>query len=188
MSNTEVKQVRTTTYPIDPIFTDRWSPRSFQEKEVPNDALMSIFEAARWAPSANNTQPWRFIVAKTKEQRENFYTFINEGNLTWCKKAPVLAVLVSENIGRAHSFDAGAAWANLALQATNKGLITHPMGGFDKEKAREVLNIPENYTPHIVIAIGYQDEKEALPEPIQEREKPSDRLPLDEIVFDGTFK
>lgn len=185
-------QKRKADYPIADIFLNRWSPRSFLEKEVPEELLMSVFEAARWAPSANNRQPWYFIVARTKEEKEKFYQFINEGNLQWCKKAPVLALLISKRRNengenRYHAFDAGTCWGFLALQAVKNGLITHPMGGINREKARDLLNIPDDFDIHIVIAIGYQGEKEDLPKPFQNRELPNDRRPLKDSLFQGTF-
>jgi nitroreductase len=147
----EVEQARQATYPVDPVFLNRWSPRSFQEKEVPDEVLFALFEAARWAPSSYNEQPWRFILARTQEDREKFHSFILPGNRAWCEKAPALALVISKkhyangNPNRAHAFDTGAAWGYLALEAANRGLITHAMGGFDAEKAREVLQIPEEY-------------------------------------------
>jgi nitroreductase len=188
MSEIQIKQFRQADHDIDQVYLDRWSPRSFQEKEVPEEVLMRIFEAARWAPSANNFQPSRFIIARNKEDRELFHTFINEGNRLWCEKAPVLAVLISNQEDPVHTFDAGTAWGYLSLQATREGLITHAMGGFQREKAREVLNIPDNYDVQIVIAIGYQGEKEALPENFQTREQPSNRRPLKESIFEAKFK
>ncbi|SDJ99569.1 nitroreductase family protein [Sediminibacillus albus] len=191
----DIEKLRKAQYDIDPLFINRWSPRSFKaDKEVPEDVLLSIFEAARWAPSALNIQPWKFILARTKKDREKFNSFIMEGNRIWCEKAPVLALIISkktnDKIGdnATHAFDTGAAWGYLSLQASQKGLITHPMGGFDREKAREVLNIPEDYAIHAVVAIGYQGEKEALPEKLQEREQPSDRRPLQESIHEGTFQ
>lgn len=178
---------RTTNFPISEVILNRWSPRSFAAKKVEDDVLYRLFEAARYAPSANNKQPWRYIVAKTPEDLAKFHTFINEGNLIWAKNAPVIAVLVSENSYGMHSFDAGASWAFLALQATKDDLITHPMGGINKEKAREVLGVPADYDVQIAIAIGYQGDAEQLPETLQEREKPSQRKPLNEVVFEGSF-
>ncbi|MCQ6275590.1 nitroreductase family protein [Bacillus sp. V3B] len=191
--NPKVEQFRQHTYEIDPVFLNRWSPRSFLEKDVPADVLLSVFEAARWAPSAYNIQPWRFIIARTKEDREKFYSFISEFNRTWCEKAPVLALIISEKTNDdkghniSHSFDAGTAWGYLALEATKKGLITHPMTGFDFERAREVLNVPENYSIDALIAIGYQGEKDVLSETLQEREQPSPRRPVKESLFEGAF-
>ncbi|RXT07896.1 nitroreductase family protein [Ammoniphilus sp. CFH 90114] len=194
MSNLQsvVEKFRQPTYDINPIFLNRWSPRSFLEKDVPEDVLLSLFEAARWAPSAFNLQPWRFILARTKEDREKFYTFIGEFNRTWCENAPVLALIVSQNTtdkgkNKSHSFDAGSAWGYLSLEAVNKGLITHPMTGFDFDQAREVLNVPEEYSIEALIAIGYQGENNSLPENLQQREQPSPRRELRESLFEGGF-
>ncbi|WP_078433193.1 nitroreductase family protein [Metabacillus halosaccharovorans] len=187
-----VSTIRKPNFEVSPQFINRWSPRSFLEKEIPENVLFSLFEAARWAPSASNIQPWRFIIARTKEDLEKFHSFIMPGNLVWCKKAPVLAVVASKKTTERgpnswHAFDAGTAWGYLALEAHKKGLVTHAMGGFEKEKAREVLNVPDDIEIHAVIAIGYQGEKEILPENLQEREQPSDRRPLKELLFEGTF-
>jgi len=189
----QVKQFRQPTYEIEPTIINRWSPRSFSGDSIPEKKLLSVFEAARWAPSANNLQPWRFILARTNEDLEKFYSFINPGNLEWCKKAPVLTLLLSKitrddgSKNGMHSFDSGTAWGFLALEAKNKGLATHAIGGFDRMKAREVLAIPEDYEPEIVIAIGYQGEKEALPEHLKQREQPNSRKSLDEIIIEGSF-
>src|SRR5699024_2012827 len=157
----EVKEFRKASYDIDPIYVNRWSPRSFLDKEVSDDILYSVFEAARWAPSAANKQPWRFIIAREQADRDKFLSFINEGNVIWCNKAPVLVALLSKTDNEdgghnpSHAFDTGAAWGFLALEAYRKGLVTHAMGGFDREKAKEVLSIPENYTVHAIVALGY---------------------------------
>ena len=187
-----VTDIRKPDFEVSPQFINRWSPRSFSEKEIPEDVLFGLFEAARWAPSASNIQPWRFIIARTKEDLEKFHSFIMPGNLVWCKKAPVLAVIASQKttergLNSWHAFDSGTAWGHLALEANAKGLVTHAMGGFEKEKAREVLNVPDDIEIHAVIAIGYQGEKEVLPENLQEREQPSSRRPLKELLFEGTF-
>ena len=179
---------RSTNYPISDVILNRWSPRAFATTPVADDVLYRLFEAARYAPSARNLQPWRFIIAKTPEQLETFHSFINEANLVWAKNAPVLAVLVSENTYGMHAFDAGSSWGFLALQATKEGLITHPMGGIDKAKAREVLGVPEEYDVLIAIAIGYQGDASELPEVLQAREVPSTRKPLEEVLFEGSFK
>ncbi|MFB9977242.1 nitroreductase family protein [Pallidibacillus thermolactis] len=189
---TETKSYRKPDYEIDEMFINRWSPRSFLDKEIPEEVLLTVFEAARWAPSAYNEQPWRFIIAKTKEERERFYPFISEFNLSWCKKAPVLVLILSKTTRngeflQSHSFDAGAAWAHLALQANKCGLITHPMTGFDFDRARETLEIPEDYAIEALVAIGYQGEKEALSEKLQEREQPNGRRPIKESLFTGKF-
>lgn len=194
MITTDVKTYRTSEYDIDEMFINRWSPRSFSEKEVPQDIVLSLFEAAHWAPSAFNFQPWRFIIGQTAEERKVFHSFINESNLIWCEKAPVLSLILSKKMTdegkafRTHSFDTGAAWGFLALQANKKGLVTHPMTGFDFDKAREALEIPEEYHIEALVAIGYQDEKEKLSEMLQQREQPNNRQPLGNFIFNGKFE
>lgn len=190
----DIKDFRTTEYDIDPIYLERWSPRSFLDKNVPEKILYSLFEAARWAPSAANVQPWRFIIARSEEDRGQFLSFINKGNVIWCSKAPVLVAIVSkttwgddEDVNPTHAFDTGAAWAFLALEATRQGLHTHPMGGFDRVKAKEVLNIPNEYDVQAIVAIGYMGPKENLTESLQEREKPSSRKNLSDITSEGSF-
>jgi nitroreductase len=189
----EIEAHRQPDHEIHPQFLTRWSPRAFKEQEVPNDVLHSIFEAARWAPSSNNLQPWRYIVARTSEQRSKFLEFINPSNVEWCQKAPVLAVVASQtkaangNDNGAHAFDAGTSWGFLALEAANQGLITHAMGGFDKAKARVILHVPEDCELHAVIAIGYRGAKESLSERNLEREFPSARNPVGDMVFEGDF-
>ena len=191
----EVLAARPTSYDVHPNVLRRWSPRAFDEREVPEDVLFSLFEAARYAPSANNEQPWRYVLARTKEDREKFYDFIAEGNRSWCERAPALAVLAAKktstrngNPMRTYAFDAGASWALLALEATNKGLYTHAMGGFDGAKAKEALGFSDDYEPMIVIAIGYRGDPAVLTEGQREREKPSPRRPLQDIVLEGAFR
>ncbi|GAA0589067.1 nitroreductase family protein [Virgibacillus siamensis] len=191
----DVKELRAAAHDIDPIYINRWSPRSFLNKEVPEDVLQSVFEAARWAPSAANIQPWRFIIARKPEDRGRFHSFIYDGNVAWCEKAPVLAAVVSKTDAEftgghnpSHGFDTGAAWGYLALEAARKGLSTHAMGGFDKEKAKAVLGIPDNYVVHAIVAIGYQGDKAALQEQFRDREKPSDRNEKGSFISEGLFK
>jgi nitroreductase len=194
MSNapTSIDTQRQPSHPIDSAIPQRWSPRSFLEKEVPESLLMSVLEAARWAPSAFNVQPWRFIVAKTRAERETFFPFISEFNRVWCEKAPVLILIVSKTVWErgdmaSHAFDTGSAWGYLSLEATKQGLATHPMAGFNHDQARETLGIPEEYAIQALVALGYQGPKESLPEPLQQREVPSQRLPLEDIVYQGKF-
>lgn len=190
---TVLKEFRTAAHDIDPIYLKRWSPRSFLNKEVPESVLHSVFEAARWAPSAANMQPWHFVVARNQEDREKFLSFIYEGNVEWCQHATVLIAITSkmdsdrfgDNV--THAFDTGAAWGYLALEATRKGLITHGMGGFDRDKAREVLEIPGNYAIQAIVALGYKGEKETLDEKFHERETPSNRKEVGSIISEGTF-
>jgi nitroreductase len=191
---TEVQAIRSVSQDIEPLILNRWSPRAFAEQAVSDELLTSLFEAARYAPSASNVQPWRFIVAKREEDRRIFHSFINEKNRQWCERAPVLVLLAGQRMNtvngkpnRTYAFDTGAAWAYLALEATRQGLITHAMAGFMQDKAREALGIPENYEPLIVIAIGYRSDVTMLDPEFQEREKPSARYPLIDTVFEGRF-
>jgi nitroreductase len=192
--STEIETHRQPDHEINPQFLERWSPRSFSNQEVSEDVLLSLFEAARWAPSGSNNQPWRFIVARTPEQLATFHSFINPFNVVWCAKAPLLALVISHTKtpkgtdNPSHAFDAGTAWGYLALEANNQGLITHAMGGFEREQAREALHIPADYELHAVIAIGYRGPVEALPENLQEREIPSGRREIAELIYAGEFK
>ncbi|RLL47051.1 nitroreductase [Oceanobacillus piezotolerans] len=188
----EVKEYRKAEHSVSPLFLNRWSPRAYSNKKISDDDLYSVIEAAHWAPSSFNDQPWRFIVAKTEEQLKTFHEFLYPFNRAWAEKAPVLVLVAStklrENgdINGAHVFDTGTAWGHLAIQATLLGLSTHAMGGFDKEKARSLLNVPDDFDLHAVITIGYRGEKETLDENLQVRENPSSRRPLKEVVFEGS--
>ncbi len=176
-----------------PVFHQRWSARAFSPREVSKQDLHRIFEAARWAPSSNNEQPWRYIVGSrgtsTHEKiRESLMGF----NQAWAPKAPVLIVgLAKAKMGQNGSpnhfafYDLGAASAYLVLQAAALGMTTHQMGGIDREKARTLLEIPEDYQIGAAIALGYQDHPETLSneELIKRELAPRHRKPLDEIVF-----
>ncbi len=186
---------RTTEYPIDDVFLKRYSPRAMSGETITKEELMTLFEAARWAPSSMNSQPWRFVyaLAGTPDFEKLLY-FLAERNQIWAKKASALVVLISKNNldngspSVPHSFDTGSAWENLALQATNMGFIAHAMGGFDKNVAKEKLAVSDEYTLEVMIAIGKLGKIEDLPEDFRPREKPSDRKNLSEIVFEGNFK
>lgn len=190
----EIEAHRQPDHEINPQFLERWSPRSFSDQEVSEEVLLSLFEAARWAPSGSNNQPWRFIVARTPEQLAKFHSFIVPLNRVWCEKAPVLTLIISHTKSPrgtdnpSHAFDAGSAWGYLALEANNQGLITHAMGGFEREQAREALQIPAEYELHAVVAIGYRGPANALPENLQEREVPSGRREITELIYAGQFK
>lgn len=186
---------RTSTYPINPLILHRWSPRALSGEAIDETDLMTLFEAARWAPSAYNNQPWRFIYAKRDtEHWDALFGLMVEFNQRWTKQAGALVVVVSngafEYNGKpnpTHAFDTGSAWENLALQASSMGLIAHAMSGFDYEAAREVLGIPEGFHVHAMIAIGKPGTTEDLSEDMQEQEVPSDRRPLNEIIMEGRF-
>jgi nitroreductase len=190
------REYRKPEYEVDEIFLKRWSPRAMSGEDISHDELMSLFEAAKWAPSSFNNQPWRFLYARRgTENWELFFNLLVEGNKAWAKNAAALIVIVSKktfdrngNPSRTHSFDTGAAWQNLALQGSLKGLVVHGMQGFDYDKTRELLNIPEGYEVEAMVAVGKPGKKEELPERLQQRELPSGRKTISEIVLEGRFK
>lgn len=180
---------------VDELFTSRWSPRAMSGEEIDEATLLSLFEAARWAPSANNNQPWRFIYALRKTPHwETFFNLLAEGNQVWAKSAAVLIVVISKTTfdsgkpARTHTYDTGAAWVSLALQGSLKGLVVHGMQGFDYDKAKEVLRISDEYQVEAMIAVGKKGKKEDLPGYLQEREFPSSRKSIVEIAMEGIFK
>jgi len=191
----EVKQNRTSEYDISPIILNRWSPRAMSGEELSDDELLPLFEAARWAPSSFNAQPWRFIYAKRNTDNwDKFLNLLAEGNKAWAQKASVLVVIISrknfEHNNKpsiTHVFDTGAAWENLALEGANRGLAVHGMEGFDYEKAAKDLEIPDDYEVMAIIAIGKRGKKEDLPEHMQKMEAPSTRKPLNEVIMEGKF-
>jgi len=190
------KDYRQAQYPIDSIFLNRWSPRAMSGDPVSDGDLLSLFEAAKWAPSSNNNQPWRFLYARQGSPHwPVFFGLLNELNQAWAKKASVLLVVISkqtfdhnERPSRTHSFDCGAAWENLALQGSMKGLVVHGMQGFDYDKARNILGIPDHFSVEAMVAVGKPGHKEDLPPSLQEREFPSPRKTVEEIAVEGPFK
>ncbi len=184
---------------VDPLFVERWSPRAFTDEEIPDAILMSLFEAARWAPSAMNAQPWRFAYARRGTPGfERFLSVLAPANQAWARRASALIAVASATTltvpGRAdpvasesHSFDAGAAWAQLALQAHLSGWSTHAMGGFDRALANEALAVPADHRLEVFVAVGRRGDAASLPEWARRRESPNDRKPLAEIVREGSF-
>lgn len=178
------------------LILNRWSPRAMSGESISDEELNALFEAARWAPSSYNNQPWRFIYAKRDTPAwDSLYNLMVQFNKDWAKNAAVLIVIISRNTfaynnkpSRTHSFDTGSAWQNLTLQAASQGLVVRGMEGFDYAKAKEVLHIPDGYTVEAMCAVGRPGEKEDLPKEMQENEKPSDRKPITEFAFEGVFK
>jgi nitroreductase len=165
---------------------------------VSKDELMTLFEAARWAPSASNIQPWRFIYAiRDTLEFETLFSLLADFNKDWCARAGALIVTISKTTretskggvaeNKTHSLDTGAAWENFALQASSMGLVAHGMAGFDYVLAKEKLSIPDEYKVEMMIAVGKPGKVEDLPDALREREAPSDRKPLKEIIFEGKF-
>jgi nitroreductase len=187
---------RQADHPIDPLFLDRWSPRAMSGAEITKEELLVLFEAARWAPSSYNNQPWRILYARRgSEQWPLFFDLLVETNKGWANNAAVLLLFVSKTTfdhnGKpypTHSFDTGAAWQNLALQGFLKGYVVHGMQGFDYEQARVSLNIPDEFRVEAMAAVGRPGDKEALPEILRQRELPNDRRKLERTVCEGSFR
>jgi nitroreductase len=178
------------------LILNRWSPRAMSGETIRDEELMSLFEAARWAPSSFDNQPWRFIYAKRESQHwNNFFNLLVDANKEWAKNAAVLIVVVSANnfaynnkLSRTHSFDTGAAWENLALQGYAQGLVVHGMEGFDYDRAKTALNIPDDHTVEAMIAVGKPGSLDVLPVALQNKEELSDRKKIEEFIFEGEFK
>jgi len=186
---------RTPAYPICPVFAHRWAPRSFSSASINQKELNYLFEAARWAPSSYNNQPWRFLYARPDMFIwPTFVDLMVPANQVWASKAQVLVVVLSKktfdhdgSFDRTHVFSTGAAVENMALQGACMGIVVHGMAGFDYDKARTQLNIPDEYEVVAMLAIGKIGNKENLPEHLQAWENPSDRKPIDEIAWSGLF-
>ena len=203
MSQTETKpkdRRAPTTYLIHELMSQRWSPRAFSMRPVEEEKLQRIFEAARWAASSANVQPWRFLIARHGEPSFNkLHSCLADGNKPWTEQVPVLLLSLTDTMFPAKGdkparenptakHDLGLAFANLSLQATELGLHVHPMGGFDKEKVKEVFGIPSPYEPVTVTALGYLADSSTLAESLREREEaPRIRKPLKEIVFEDEW-
>lgn len=191
----EIKKARKADYDIHPLILNRWSPRAMSGEEFSDKELMTLFEAARWAPSSYNSQPWRFLYAKKNTRHwDTFFNLLGDFNKQWAKNAAVLLVVISkktfEHNGKpsvTHQFDAGAAWENLALEASHLGLVAHGMEGFDYGKAKKDLKIPDDYDVEAMVALGKRASKDVLPKEMQERELPSNRKPLKDIIIEGPF-
>ncbi len=192
----EVQANRKSNYEIAPLLLGRWSPRSMTGEPLPDAELFPLFEAARWAPSSFNAQLWRFIVAR-RQKPDDFLKFVGllvPGNRVWAQNAAALVVVASrtrfeysDKPSITHAFDAGAAWENLAIEASRRQLVAHGMEGFDYARAKIELSIPDDFDVHAMIAIGHRAPAENLPEKYRAAEHPNGRRSLQEIVFEGTF-
>lgn len=186
---------RQSACPIDRLILHRWSSRAFSGEPVSDEQLMQLFEAARWAPSSYNNQPWRFIYAKRGTPAwDTFFNLMVDFNKSWTHNAAALILVLSAEKTEkgqpitTHTFDTGAAWQNLGLQATSMGLIAHGMAGFDYAKAKEALHIPEGYTIEALIAVGHPGSADQLPEHLRGGETmPAQRNPVSAFAFEGTF-
>jgi len=194
-----MKMERISEHPVNTIFLERWSPRAYDANPMREHDLLTILEAARWAPSAFNVQPWRFVYAHRGDAHwQRFLSLLDDFNRGWAQHASALVFVLSDTVmpgdgdrvakvSRTNSFDAGAAWAQLALQTTLLGYQAHAMAGIDFEAARKALSVPKQYKVEIAVAVGTRAERSNLPNELQEREQPSQRLSLDEIAFAGVF-
>lgn len=180
-------------YDIDSMFIDRWSPRAFSPEPLSDQQIQTLFEAARWAPSCFNEQPWAFVYAETKEDRDAFISVLVKKNQLWAKEAPLLFFVLSRRKfqqggrdNRHAPFDAGAAWMSIALQARKMGLYAHAMAGFNQEKAFELLDIsPEEFHIMAAVAVGYREDSDKLPEDLLKIESPNHRRPINDTVRAG---
>jgi nitroreductase len=192
LSKELIKKPAEADYPISELIANRWSARSFSTKAVEKSKLLSILEAARWAPSSRNEQPWRYIVFTNDnpEKLEEAQSVLLDVN-SYAKRAPILICALAKkkytdngNYNTLHFHDLGAANENMFLESFNQGLIMHEMGGFNREKVKKLFDIPEDYQIGVMIAIGYQDTHDLLPEKYKEKSLlPRERKPLSEIVF-----
>ena len=187
--------VRRADHPIDTLFLDRWSPRAMSGEPLSSEELASLFEAARWAPSSGNQQPWRMLFARRDTPEwATFFGLLAGGNQAWCERAAALVVFVSRTLnsytGRTsvtHSYDTGAAWGYFALQGYLNGYVVHGMEGFDYERARRALGIPEEFRVEAMAAVGRAAPSDVLSVQLQTRETPSDRRVLEQTVCEGAW-
>lgn len=184
---------------LHPVLADRWSTRAFADLPVDADAISALLEAARWAPSAMNAQPWRFLVGQRTASGPDatwqaIYDTLAEGNRVWADRAPVLILAVTQTTNEDGSprpvaaYELGLAVSQLTTQAHADGLHVHQMGGFDAAAARRALGVPAEFTPYVVIAVGRRGSDEHLPAFLRDREAaPRERRPLSDLAFAGTW-
>ncbi len=195
MQDFELIKQTETDYQVHPLISSRWSPRAYDSKPVEKEKLQRIFEAARWAASSSNHQPWYFLVGfKGDEVYQHIFASLVEFNQLWTINAPVLVLAISKTtnprgeINKSNAYDLGQAVAILSIQAMSDGIYTHQMGGFDAELAAQTLEIPEEYKIRTVFSIGYLGKLENLHHKLQKMEiSPRTRRPLSESVFTGAF-
>jgi nitroreductase len=194
MTSSAVPQAKTasTTVPVHPLLAERWSPRGFDRAhEIGDEALSALLEAARWAPSAQNSQPWRFLVTRRGEPaHDRLYAALAPGNQAWAGAASALILVAARTAGDDGRpqpwalYDTGQAVAALVTQAQADGLSVHQMGGFDTGAVRAELGLGENLTPVVVLAVGRRDSEAGLPEPLAAREAaPRTRHPLGDLLL-----
>lgn len=191
----DATEKRKADHPVEPLFLKRWSPRAMSEEKISSEELNQLFEAARWAPSTYNEQEWRYSYSwRGSDSWDTFFSFLVEANQAWCKNASVLIVVFSRkeftkngNPNPVHTFDSGASFQNLCLQGASMGLVVHGMAGFDQDKVRKELSVPEVYAVEAMIAVGKHGDPSSLPDELAARESPSDRNPISEFTAEGSF-
>lgn len=187
--------IRKADHPIEKIFLQRWSPRALSGEPISDAELMRVLEAARWAPSTFNEQDWRYLYAKRDTPAWNTHFNLLAGpNQVWCRNAAVLFVVLSKKTftqsgkpNPVHTFDAGLSCENLLLQAASMGLAAHGMAGFDRDKARKDLKVPDDFDVEAMVAIGRPGDPDTLPEQLRAIEKPTDRKKISEWAREGAF-
>lgn len=180
---------------VDRMFVDRWSPRAFSEEPLTRDQVRSLLEAARWAPSCYNEQPWLIVYAVSDQDRKRFLDALVEQNRTWARRAPLILLLFARRSFRVNgkpnrhaAFDVGAAWISLAFQAGKLGLHAHCMAGINPDKAYEVTGVDkELYEARVAVAVGRRSDPSILPEDLAAMEHPNGRKPLDEVGMEGRY-
>ncbi len=191
-----MKRPADTQYDIHGPLKDRWSPRAFDSRPIDPDQMLSLFEAARWSPSGGNNQPWAFVVVPRDDRaaHERIVECLSDNNRQWAPRAPVLVLAVALPnprtgvVNKYSHYDVGQAVAHLTVQATSLGLYVRQMAGFDADKARQALSLPEACEPMVVIAIGHYGDPGDLPDALRERElAPRVRKPVSEFVFQGRW-
>lgn len=188
-------QTRKADHAIDPIFLHRWSPRAMSGATLTQEELLTLFEAARWAPSSYNEQEWRFLYARRETPHwPLFFGLLLEANQAWCQRAAVLVVVLARKVftrnskpNPVHLFDAGSAWENLALQAASMGLVAHGMAGFNFANARSLLQVPEHFDVAAMVALGRPGNPADLPPELREREVLNNRRPVAESICEGLY-
>ncbi|MHA3772981.1 nitroreductase family protein [Verrucomicrobiota bacterium sgz303538] len=191
----KAEEFRTPDHPIEGLIVRRWSPRAMSGEPISDQEMLTLFEAARWAPSTYNEQEWRFLYARRDTaQWPVFFDLLVKGNQAWCARAAMLVVILAHKVfarngkpNPVHLFDCGNAFENLALQGTAMGLVVHGMQGFDFEKARTSLAVPDDYAVVAMFTVGRPGDPADLPEEIREREVPSGRRPVQQSICEGPF-
>lgn len=185
-----------TTIDIHPLLKRRWSPRSFTDQMIDNETLKRIFEAARWAPSSSNEQPWRFVIGKKGSPTwDSIFDTLVDFNQKWARLAPVLGISIgktqsakNDKPNKVFKYDVGQSLAYITFQAMHEGIFVHQMGGFDASKAATLFNVPEGFEPVTAFAMGYKGDPSLLESNFEEMEKAErSRISLEEMVFDDSF-